>query len=116
LAWLSLDQHDNDIVRFLTYLIAAVAKVRPGFGETPRALLHSPQPPAAQTILTHLISELGELETPLALVLDDYHLITARPIHDALAFILDHLPAQIPLVILTRADPPLPLARLRARN
>jgi LuxR family transcriptional regulator, maltose regulon positive regulatory protein len=116
LAWLSLDQHDNDIVRFLTYLIAAVAKVRPGFGETPRALLHSPQPPEAQTILTHLISELGELEMPLALVLDDYHLITARPIHDALAFLLDHLPPQIPLVILTRADPPLTLARLRARN
>ncbi len=118
LAWLSLDQYDNDPLRFLTYLIAAVATVKPGFGETPRAFLHAsrPQPPAAQTILAHLISELGEQETPLALVLDDYHLITTRPIHDALAFLLDHLPPQIHLVILTRADPPLPLARLRVRN
>ncbi len=108
LAWLSLDQNDNDPVRFLTYLIAAVATVRPGFGETPRALLHAscPQLPEAQTILAHLISELGEQETPLALVLDDYHLITTRPIHDALAFLLDHLPPQIHLVILRSSHYP----------
>ena len=107
---------DNDSVRFLTYLIAAVATVWPGFGSTPLTLLRSPQPPAAPTILAHLIQELGALEAPLALVLDDYHLITAQPVHDDLAYLLDHWPAPLRLVILTRADPPLSLARLRARD
>lgn len=116
LAWLSLDPDDNDPVRFLTYLIAALATARPGFGEAPRALLNSAQPPAPKAILAYLIDELGELEAPLALVLDDYHVITARPVHETVAFLLDHRPPLLHLVILTRADPPLPLARLRARD
>ena len=116
LAWLSLDPDDNDPVRFLTYLIAALATVRPGCGEAPGALLHTAQPPAPKAILAYLIDELSRLDTPLALVLDDYHVITAEPIHEAVAFLLEHLPPLLRLVMLTRADPPLPLARLRARD
>ena len=117
LAWLSLDDDDNDPTRFLTYLVAVLATLRPGLGETALALLSSPQPPPPQAILTSLINDLGEFENPFALALDDYHVITAQPIHEALAFILDHLPPPMHLVILTRVDPlRLPLARLRARN
>jgi len=116
LAWLSLDDDDNNPTRFLTYVVAALATLQPGLGETTLALLHSPQPPPPQAILTSLINDLGEFEDPFALVLDDYHLITAQPVHEALTFILDHLPPPMRLVILTRADPPLPLARLRVRN
>ncbi len=116
LAWLSLDPDDNDPVRFLTYLIAALATARPGFGEAARALLNSAQPPAPKAILAYLIDELGGLDAPLALVLDDYHVITAQPVHETVAFLLDHRPPLLHLVILTRADPPLPLARLRARD
>jgi LuxR family maltose regulon positive regulatory protein len=116
LAWLSLDADDNDPARFLTYLIAAVATVRSDFGEAPLALLHSAQPAPAQTIIAALISELCALEAPLALVLDDFHLISAQPVTGALTYLLDHIPPRLRLVILTRADPPLPLARLRARD
>jgi len=116
LAWLSLDGDDNDSTRFLTYLIAALSRLKPGLGETTLGLLCSPQRPPPQVILTGLINDLSELDTPFALVLDDYHVITAQPVHDALTYILDHMPAQMRLVVLTRADPPLPLARLRVRN
>jgi LuxR family maltose regulon positive regulatory protein len=116
LAWLSLDADDNDPARFLAYLTAAVAQVRPGFGGPALALLRSSQPPAAPAILAHLIQELCALGEALVLVLDDYHLITAQAVHDGLTYLLDHMPAQLRLVILTRADPPLPLARLRARD
>ncbi len=116
LAWLSLDDDDNDPTRFLTYLVAALATLQPGLGETTLALLYSPQLPPPQVVLTSLINDLGELEDQLALVLDDYHVITALPIHEALAFILDHLPPSVHLVMLTRSDPPLPLSRMRVRN
>ncbi len=116
LAWLSLDDEDNDPTRFLTYLVAALQTLKPGFGETALALLQSPQPLPSQTILTSLINDLGEFEEPFALVFDDYHVIATQPIHETLGFLLDHLPPLMRLIILTRADPPLPLARLRARN
>ncbi len=116
LAWFSLDGDDNDPTRFLTYLIAALATLKPGLGETTLALLHSPRPPPPQAVLTGLINDLEAFDAPFALILDDYHVITAQPVHEALAFILDHLPPQMRLVILTRADPPLPLSRLRGRN
>ncbi len=116
LAWLSLDEGDNDTARFLTYVIAALAALKPGFGEVTLGLVGIPQPPPPQAILTNLVNELSGIEGPFALVLDDYHVIAARPIHDALTFLLDHLPPQMRLVLLTRADPPLPLARLRARD
>lgn len=123
-AWLSLDTGDNDLARFLAYLIAALQTICADAGQVARTLLQSPQPPPAESVLTILINEIatGWGDTSLlpgtryALVLDDYHLISARPVHDAVTFLLDHLSPQMHLVILTRADPPLPLARLRARN
>ncbi|MBP1609046.1 MAG: ATP-dependent transcriptional regulator [Acidobacteria bacterium] len=115
-AWLSLDDGDNDSTCFLTYLISALATLKPGFGETPLALLQSSDPPSTRVILTGLINELGGFEKTFALILDDYHVITAHPTHDAITYLLDHLPSQMHLVILTRADPPLPLSRLRARG
>jgi LuxR family maltose regulon positive regulatory protein len=123
-AWLSLDEGDNGPARFLAYLIAALQTIQADVGQVARAVLRSPQPPPMESILTILINEIATAweNDPLlpgagfALVLDDYHLLSARPIHDAVTFLLDHLPPQMHLVILTRADPPLPLARLRVRN
>ncbi len=117
LAWLSLDSEDNDPGRFLEYLIAAMAPIRPGFGDMPLALLRSPQPPPEQAILQHLIAEWSQPAPPFALVLDDYHVIKNRAIHEAVTFLLEHRPPALHLVILTRADPfGLPLARLRVRD
>lgn len=81
-------------------------------------MLHAsrPQPPTPQVILTSLINDLDALKTPFALVLDDYHVIAAQPIQETITFLLDHRPPQMRLVLLTRADPPFPLARLRARD
>jgi LuxR family maltose regulon positive regulatory protein len=116
LAWLSLDEGDNDPVRFLTYLIAALQTLKAEIGERALALLHSipPQPPRA--ILTTLLNDVGNIPTPFGLALDDYHLITTQVIHDAVAFLLDHLVPQMHLIISSRADPPLALARLRANH
>ena len=116
LAYLSIDSEDNDPSRFLTYFVTALGTLKPDLGETALGLLQSPQLPPLQAFLTGLINDLGELHNPFALVVDDYHVITAQPVHEALTFLLDHLPQQMHLVLLTRADPPLPLARLRARN
>ena len=115
-AWLSLDEGDNDPVRFLTYFVAALQTVEAGIGDTVLAVLQSPQPPPIEPVLTALINEIAGRSDDLILVLDDYHLIDAQPIHDVLAFLLDHLPPQMHLVIATRADPPLPVSRLRGRR
>ena len=118
-AWLSLDESDNDLTRFLAYLIAALAGAE-GMESTLGAgaldMLQSPQPPPAEAILTSVINEIAALPGRIVLVLDDYHLIEAQPIHDALTFLLKHLLPQLHLVIATREDPHLPLARLRARG
>ncbi|MBC7250313.1 MAG: tetratricopeptide repeat protein [Anaerolineae bacterium] len=128
-AWLSLDEGDNDPTRFLAYFVAALQPFAPGRIEESEAYigaemprLRPPQPPI-ETVLTALINKIAASSAPgeppsrlQVIVLDDYHLITAQPIHDALTFLLDHLPPQMHLVIATRADPPLPLARLRARG
>jgi LuxR family maltose regulon positive regulatory protein len=116
-AWVSLDQGDNDLARFWAYFIAALQRIHVGIGEAALAMLRSPKPPPAEAFLTGLINEItaAGLE-PFALVLDDYHLIKTQPIHEALAFLLDHLPPQMHLVVATRADPPLPIARLRGRG
>lgn len=118
-AWLSLDAGDSDPIRFLVYLVAAVQTVAPSLGTGVAAALQSPQPPPPEALLTALINELTTLSTPLLLVLDDYHLIDAGgplgAVDQALAFLLEHLPPQIHLLIATREDPQLPLARLRAR-
>lgn len=116
LAWVSLDSHDSDPIRFLSYLISALARLKPGLGEAELDMLQAPQPPPFEPLLTGLINDLSEFDAPLVLVLDDYHVIHAQPVHEVLAFLLDNLPRPMHLLLLTRADPPLPLARLRARD
>src|SRR6266566_9131417 len=118
-AWLSLEQDDDDLTRFWTYVFTALALVHQGLGTSALALLQAstllPLPPI-EIVLTVWINDLAALPHEVALVLDDYHLITAQPIHRSIAYLLDHLPPQLHLVIVTRADPPLSLARLRARG
>jgi LuxR family maltose regulon positive regulatory protein len=116
LAWLSLDDDDNDPTRFLTYLIATLETLRVGIGERALALVQSLQPQPPKVILTILVNDLTAIPTSFAVVLDDYHAINTQAIHDAIAFLLDHLPPQMHLIITSRADPPLALARLRASN
>jgi len=116
IGWLSLDEIDNDLVRFLAYLVAALQTAMPDIGEAAGHLLQSPPPPPAETILTLLINDISQNDQPLILVLDDYHVITIPAIHQALTFLLDHLPSQLHLLLTTRSDPPLPLSRLRARG
>jgi len=116
-AWLSLDDDDNRLDRFLTYLIAAIESVRPGVGQQARALLHAAEAsPPARAILTELLNVLTAAEDRLVLVLEDYHTINDDPIHEAVALLIDRMPPQMHLIITSRADPPLPLARLRARR
>lgn len=116
LAWVSLDEADNDPVRFWFYVIAAVAELKPGVGEAALALLQSAQPVPVPAMLQLLINDLTEIESAFALVLDDYHFVEAAPIHEGIAFLLEHMPPQMHLILTTRADPPLPLSRLRARD
>ena len=115
-AWLSLDSGDNDPARFLTYLIAALQTIAPSVGAGVLAALESPQPPATDALLTVLLNEIAAIGQEFILVLDDYHLIDAKPVDQALSFLLEHQPPQMHLVITTREDPQLPLARLRARG
>ncbi len=115
-AWLSLDTRDNDLASFLLYLTAAFDSVQTGLVENASLLLQSSQLPPVEVICTALLNELSAFTGDLILVLDDYHLITTPEIHAALTFLLDHLPPHVHLVILTRANPPLPLARMRARG
>lgn len=115
-AWVSLDEADNDSTLFWSYAIAALRRVRPGVGGTALALLNSPQPPPAASVLAALINDLAALNDDLTLVLDDYHVIAAQPIHDGVGLLLDRLPPRMRLVIASRTDPPLALPRLRARG
>jgi LuxR family maltose regulon positive regulatory protein len=114
--WLSLDEHDNDPRRFLAYLLAALQQIEPGIGKTVEAILQFPQPPPPETLLTTLVNDIASASTPFLLILDDYHVIQAPPIHHQLNFLVEHLPPLMHLAILTREDPPLPLARLLARG
>ena len=115
-AWVSLDQSDNDPMLFWAYFITALQTVRSGVGGNALSLLHSPQPPPVESVLTTLINEINTIQRDFALILDDYHVVDAQPIHNAITFLLDHLPPRMHLVIASRSDPPLPLARLRARG
>ena len=115
-AWLSLDEGENDPARFLTYLVAALQTIAPNIGEGVLGVLQSPQPPPTETILTALLNDLTTLSDHFVLVLDDYHVIDAKSIDHALTYLVEHLPPQMHLVIATREDPQLPLARLRARG
>lgn len=119
-AWLSLDAGDNDLTRFLTYLIAALQSVAPTAGKGMVGTLHTlhlqDQSFSLESLLTTLINEIDSLSDHFVLVLDDYHVLDSKPVDQALIFLVEHLPKQMNLVITTREDPPLPLARLRARN
>ncbi len=114
--WLSLDRTDNDPARFLAYLIAALQQIDEHIGENTQAMLQSPQPLPPEVVLTALVNEIASAPTSFILVLDDYHVIEALPIHQQLDFLVEHQPPRMHLVIITREDPPLPLARLRARG
>jgi LuxR family maltose regulon positive regulatory protein len=115
-AWLSLDPSDNDPSRFWAYVIAAVQTLRPDLGANALALLDSPQTPPIESILTLLLNDVAAFPDRFALVLDDYHVVETPAIHTALTFLLDHLPPHMHLMITSRSDPPLPLARWRARR
>lgn len=114
--WLSLDEDDNDPIRFWAYVVATLQRLHSNLGEDALSLLQSPQPPSITSILSVLINEISSFSEHFSIVLDDYHLIKSQPIHEALTFLLDHLPPQMHIMLTTRADPPLPIARLRARN
>jgi LuxR family maltose regulon positive regulatory protein len=126
---LSLDENDNDLARFLSYLIAALQTIQAGIGEATLATLRAqPVQPSSATwteaFLTPLVNEIAAIPADpstdpghgFVLVLDDYHVINTQSIHDALTCLLDHLPPQLHLIMASRSEPPLPLARLRARN
>jgi len=114
IAWLSLDEADNDPRRFITYLIAALQHVHDSIGRAATAMLQSPQPPPDELMLTSLVNEISAVTQPFILALDDYHVIQTPPIHKQLAFLLEHQPDNMHLVITTREDPLLPISRLRA--
>lgn len=113
--WLSLDERDNDPARFWLYFVTALQQSIPHLGEATLATLLSPDPLPFEAFLIPLLNEFTQLQTNLIFVLDDYHLITANVIHDALNFVLDHLPSQVHLAIATRTQPPLSLGKLRVR-
>lgn len=115
-AWLSLDEADGDPTRFLTYLVAALQTLAPETGAELLSMLQSPQPPPTESLLTALLNALNTLPNHFVLVLDDYHVASTQPVDQALTFLLKHLPPRMHLVITTREDPPLPLARLRAKG
>ncbi len=123
-AWLSLDEGDNDPTRFLAYLIAALQTLTLAEGEGLSAkigagilgMLESPQPPPTEALLTALLNEIAAVPEHFLLVLDDYHVIEAQAVDQMLVFLVEHLPPSMHLVIATREDPQLPLARLRARG
>lgn len=116
-AWLSLEAQDNDPTRFLSSLIAALQTVDLHLGATALALLQTGEPLSPETVMTVLVNDLMYYaREDIALVLDDYHVIEASPIHRALTTLVEHLPTRLHLIIATRADPPLPLSRLRARG
>jgi LuxR family maltose regulon positive regulatory protein len=113
-AWLSLDAGDNDPARFWRHAVAALDRAHPGTGERVGPLLGPPAPTSFEGLVTALINDLAGEEA--LLVLDDYHVIGAQQVHESLAFLVEHRPAGVCVVLAGRADPPLPLARLRARG
>jgi LuxR family maltose regulon positive regulatory protein len=115
-AWLSLDQGDNSPATFWSYVVAALQTVAPEVGKRAGVLLQAAQPAPTATVLTTLLNDLADTDRDIVLVLDDYHVIDSPEVHQGMAFVLDHAPAQLHVVVAGRADPVLPLARLRARG
>jgi LuxR family maltose regulon positive regulatory protein len=114
--WVSLEESDNDLARFLSYLVGALQNVEEGIGEGVLASLRSPELPPIETVVGALINELADAEGEVTVFLDDYHLIDTRLVHETVSFFLEHLPENVNLVIATRTDPPLSLSKLRARD
>lgn len=114
--WLSLEELDNNLIRFWASIIVALQACLPEMGKTALALLHSPESPPISIVLLALLNEIQEVGAEIILILDDYHLIEERVIHESLLFLLEHIPFQLHLVLATRTDPDLPLSRLRARG
>ena len=114
-AWLSLDEADSDPTRFLTYLVAAVRTIAPNVGNALLAdlLEKTSRPPSTESVLTALLNDITTIPDNFVVVIDDYHIVDAKPVDAAVTFLLAHMPAQMHLVIATREDPQLPLARLR---
>jgi LuxR family maltose regulon positive regulatory protein len=117
-AWVSLDEDDNDPARFVAYLVAAIGRGtgEEGFGEGVLAALCSPEPPRLEALTGALVNEVASLPDGLDLVLDDYHAIDSEGVHRIVTILLEHLSEGAHLIISSRVDPPLPLARLRARD
>jgi LuxR family maltose regulon positive regulatory protein len=115
-AWVSLDQADNHATSFWSYVVAALQTVEPQIGANAIALLQSLPPAPIEGVLTLLLNELSAISNEVVLVLDDYHVIDERDIHEGVVFLLEHLTPRLHLMIASRADPPLPLARLRGRG
>jgi LuxR family maltose regulon positive regulatory protein len=119
IAWLSLDESDNELVRFLTYIVTAINQIEDKDADICKGaltMIQSPVPPATGVVLTSLINEVATIPGKILLILDDYQRIEAQPIHAALDFLLDNLPPQMHLIIATREDPLLQISRLRARD
>src|SRR5258706_4402340 len=115
-AWVTLDANDNVPVRFWIYIISALRTFDPALGKSTLSSLMVPQPPSFQTLLTPLINDLAQWKEPHVLILEDYHSITLKEINEAVAFLIQHLPESLHLVLVTRTHPDLPLALLRARD
>jgi LuxR family transcriptional regulator, maltose regulon positive regulatory protein len=114
LAWLSLDRSDNDPTLFWSYVIAAIQAAVADTGADAQVLLQSGQP--AETVVASLLNDLAQVDDEIVIVLDDYHVIESAPIHEALTFAVEYLPPHVHLVLGARSDPPLPVARWRARG
>lgn len=115
-AWVSLDASDADPVQFWTYVLSALEELQPGTGADALMMLQTPQPPPLRAILATLVNSVDALDGEVILVLDDYHHITSAVIHESLAFVLEHPPVRLHIYLSSRSEPPLPLARLRARD
>jgi LuxR family maltose regulon positive regulatory protein len=115
-AWVSLDEGDNDPTRFWVYVVAALRTVEPGVGEAALEALRRPSADLYRVVLPGLLNELSRIDSPLVLILDDHHLIANPTCHQSLTLFLDHLPTVVHLVLATRVEPPLPVARMRARG
>ncbi len=115
-AWLTLEDGDGDPTRFLTYVAAALGTIVPDVGQNTLSMLQGPQPPPTETLLAALLNEASNIPYDVILVLDDYHLVDAREVDQIVTYLIEHMPPLMHLIIATREDPPLPLARLRAHN
>jgi LuxR family maltose regulon positive regulatory protein len=114
-AWISLDEGDNNISRFCNYFLGAVQQLVPGAGEATRSMLGSAEP-TNEVVWTALINDLAGAKDDLLIVMDDFHLVTDEPVCSALTYLIEHLPPKVHLLIASRVDPPLPLARFRGRG